>query len=120
MEALSPVDLCDIRPAHRGGVVAQSWSTMTLSRIIASGLTVYLLGTFFASAPVYVVLSSTMTGMTVVGWLLVWFGVDIADVLSLPDSWNPTVLRVTDRFIKGLGWLSLLVVAGLHLLSKLS
>ncbi len=58
----------------------------------------------------------TIPAMVVFGWACVWFKEDLADFLGLPASRSPGVMGAQRWLIHGLGWLSLVVAAGLILI----
>lgn len=94
---------------------------MTPSRVLASVLAVALMLYLIAHAEGgWGYADLTIPGMIVFGWACVFYGDALADQLELPESWSPTILALRHRFIQGLGWLSLGIVAGLVLIKLLN
>lgn len=94
---------------------------MTPSRVLASVLAAALMVFLFANAEIgWRYLDLTFPMMVLVGWACVFYGDALADQLELPESWSPTILALRHRFIQGLGWLSLGIVAGLVLIKLLN
>lgn len=93
---------------------------MTRSRLLASLLAAALLAYLVLVGAIGLGYKAlTIPGMVVFGWTCVFFGDELAHFLNLPESSNPTVIRLQNHFIQGLGWLSLGVVAGLVALKLL-